>query len=41
MLRNLVQDLLPRPAEVEAGELAVEGGGRTLATGPFARWSAV
>ena len=41
MLRNLVQDLVPRPAGLEAGELAVEGGGRTLATGIFARWAAV
>jgi len=41
MLRNLVQDLVPRRAGLEAGELAVEGGDRTLATGIFARWSAV
>jgi 23S rRNA (cytosine1962-C5)-methyltransferase len=41
MLRNLVQDLVPRHEGLEAGELAVEGGGRTLATGIFARWAAV
>lgn len=41
MLRNLVQDLVPKSGELRNGELAVEGGGRTLATGIFARWAAV
>lgn len=41
MLLNLVQDLAPRSGTFEAGELALDGGGRTLATGIFARWSAV
>lgn len=40
MLRNLVGDLVPARGRMEAGELALEGGGRLLATGPFARWSA-
>jgi 23S rRNA (cytosine1962-C5)-methyltransferase len=40
MLRNLVGDLVPAGGRLEAGELALEGGGRVLATGPFARWSA-
>jgi 23S rRNA (cytosine1962-C5)-methyltransferase len=40
MLRNLVGDLVPSDGRLEAGELALEGGGRVLATGPFARWSA-
>lgn len=41
MLRNLVQDLTPKTGHADAGELALEGGGRTLATGIYARWSAV
>lgn len=41
MLGNLVADLVPARGTFEIGELALEGGGRTLATGPFARWSAV
>jgi hypothetical protein len=40
MLRNLVADLVPARGRMEAGELALAGGGRLLATGPFARWSA-
>lgn len=41
MLRNLVADLVPSRGALAAGELALEGGRRTLATGIFARWSAV
>jgi len=42
MLRNLIADLVPSDrGELSAGELALEGGRRTLATGIFARWSAV
>jgi 23S rRNA (cytosine1962-C5)-methyltransferase len=41
MLANLVGDLVPGHGRLEAGELAVEGGDRVLATGPFARWSAL
>jgi 23S rRNA (cytosine1962-C5)-methyltransferase len=40
LLANLVGDLVPGRGRLEAGELALEGGGRRLATGPFARWSA-
>lgn len=41
MLRNLVQDLVPKTGQLSAGELALEGGSRLLATGIYARWSAV
>lgn len=41
MLANLLADLLPGAAAITAGELALEGGGRILPTGMFARWSAV
>jgi 23S rRNA (cytosine1962-C5)-methyltransferase len=41
MLRNLITDLVPSRGTLSAGELALEGGHRTLATGIFARWSAV
>lgn len=41
MLRNLVADLVPTRGTLTAGELALAGGQRTLATGIFARWSAV
>jgi 23S rRNA (cytosine1962-C5)-methyltransferase len=41
LLANLVDDLVPGRGRLEAGELALEGGGRRLATGPFARWSAL
>ncbi|HEY3081432.1 MAG TPA: class I SAM-dependent methyltransferase [Chloroflexota bacterium] len=41
LLANLVGDLVPDRGRLEAGELALEGGGRRLATGPFARWSAL
>jgi 23S rRNA (cytosine1962-C5)-methyltransferase len=42
-LSNLVGDLVPGRSNgrLEAGELAVEGGGRVLPTGQFARWSAL
>jgi 23S rRNA (cytosine1962-C5)-methyltransferase len=40
MLRNLIADLVPTSGTTQAGELALEGGGRLLATGPFARWHA-
>jgi 23S rRNA (cytosine1962-C5)-methyltransferase len=41
VLGNLIRDLAPSSGTLSAGELALEGGGRTLGTGIFARWSAV
>jgi 23S rRNA (cytosine1962-C5)-methyltransferase len=41
LLGNLIRDLAPASGQLSAGELALEGGGRTLATGIFARWAAV
>ena len=40
MLANMVKDVVPATGTLTAGELALDGGGRTLATGIYARWHA-